>query len=111
MDLFTPNGAGTARASRFSPLGESAPTSKTLDDGTVVAGRVYLGKDRNGEPYIVHAVNGAEVALPSYAAAVAVASGKCLPAPAVVAAFVATGKLAALKRAVSAAEAAEAAAK
>lgn len=109
MDIFTTTATTTGRASRFTPLegGASVPTTLTRDDGEIIAGRVYIGKDRAKLPHLVHNVNGAEVACPMYVIATALASGKIVPVDAIAAAFASTGKLAALKRAVDKAAAPE----
>lgn len=100
MDLFSTHATSAGRQSRYSAVTESAETTETLDTGEVIRGRVYVGKDRNARIFLVHAVAGAETAIPSHAAATAVASGKVFNADAVAAAFAETGKLKQLAAAV-----------
>lgn len=108
--MFTTTATGAARASRFAPTdGASVDTLKTLDDGTVIRGRAWIGKDRAGDLHLVHSIaGGADQSAALYAVATAIAGGKVIPPDALVSAFVETGKLAALKRAVDAAVKAEA---
>lgn len=99
--MFSTQSTGTAKPSRYTPASDAVATTRTLSDGTVVAGRVLTGTDRDGEHFLVHTVaGGRESSLPLYAVATAVASGKVIPPDAVAAAFAETGKLKALKAAV-----------
>lgn len=101
MDMFSTHATATAKASRFAATdGAHVPTTLVRDDGESVTGRAWIGRDRATLAHLVHTVNGGETALPLYAVATAVASGKLIPVDAIAAAFAETGKLAALKRAV-----------
>lgn len=99
--LLTTTAVSAARASRYSMVGKDARTEETLDNGDVIHGRVYVGKDRNGRPSLVHTVNGTEVAIPVHAVATAIATATVFSPDAVAAVFAETGKLAKLATAVA----------
>lgn len=87
------------RAGRFT-LGQTVATG----DG----GRVGVGVDKNANAALVYELGHGQQGIPLHAAATALASGKVITPAAVVAAYRETGKLAALKAAITKAEKAEA---
>lgn len=93
-DVLFSTKAVTRKAGRFTLGAETAETAE--------GGRVGVGADRNGAAFLVHEVGRQTEAVALHAVAVAVAGG-VIPPDALVAAFRETGKLDALKRAVSAA--------
>lgn len=99
--MFSTHSTATARQSRFTAASDAVETSQVLSDGTVITGRAYVGTDRNGNPFLVHTVNGAETAVALHAVATAVASGKVIPPAAVVGAYAETGALPKLAKAVA----------
>jgi hypothetical protein len=96
---FSPS-APARKASRYT-LGAHVALGRA-DDGTD-NGRVGIGSDKNGTS-LVYEIGHAQTGVPLFAVATAIASGKVIPMDALVGAFVTTGTLSQLAKAVEKAQ-------
>ncbi len=104
MPAFTTQGSASKRG-RYVIAPDASVIIGKPENGERVGVGVVPGKDGDA---LVHEHGPAQTAVPLYAVASAIASGKVIPAQALIGAFVETGQLPALRKALAAFDAEQA---